>query len=155
MDHFVTFCSRRCVKGISSGPVKKTVRSFKLYNRERFLSELSGINWFSVLASDDVNFAVTEFGRLFKLAIDRVAPQREVRVRNKSNPWMNSHILALIRRRDRLFSRFKNDRSNTDVYREYCRLCNAVQRDVKLAKEEFFRQKVRQDKGDSAKLWRH
>ena len=47
--------------------------------------------------------------------IDKVAPYREIRVRNNQNPWMNSHILSLIRNRDGLLSRFKKDRSNTSA----------------------------------------
>ena len=69
-------------------------------------------------------FAVSEFNRLFKAAIDKVAPYREVRVRSKGNPWMNSHILSLIRKRDITFSRFKADRSNTQLYKEFCQLLN-------------------------------
>ena len=154
-DHCMTFCTRRSVKGISFEPSIKRIRSFKSYSKEVFLDQLRKVDWFSVLSSDDVNFAVMEFGRLFKLVIDKVAPYREVRVRSKRSPWMNSHILSLIRKRDSAFSRFKADRSNSQLYREFCQLRNAVQRDVKLAKESFFKQKVQQNKGDSGKLWSH
>ena len=61
-----------------------------------FNMELSKIDWTGILTSVDVNFCLSEFSRLFKSAIDVVAPYKDVRVRNKPNPWMNSEILASI-----------------------------------------------------------
>ena len=68
---------------------------------------------------------------------------------------MNSHILASIRKRDALFTRFRKDRNNSPLYREYCKVRNAVQRDIKMAKESFFKRGVEQNQGDSGKLWKH
>ena len=76
----------------------KKVRLCKTYSKQQFLAELMSINWFLVLTSDNVNFSTSEFGRLFRGVIDKVAPYKEVRVRNKTNPWMNSPIMALIRK---------------------------------------------------------
>lgn len=63
-------------------------------------------------------------------------------------------ILSRIRQRDRLLSLYKRDKSEV-VYREFCKLRNAVQRDIKVAKQGYFRRCVEQSKGDSGKLWRH
>ena len=104
--------------------------------------------------STDVNVCLNGFCRLFKSAIDIVAPVRDIRVKQKENPWMNSDILARIKQRDNLFSRCKKERSNTALYRQFCKLRNAVQRDVKFAKQNYFRRKIDQNKGDSGKLWK-
>ena len=80
---------------------------------------------------------------------------KAVGVKAKKNLWMNSHILASIRKRDRLLSQFCKARSNVALYKEFCQIRNAVQRDFKLAKETYFRKGVEQNKGDSGKLWNH
>ena len=54
-----------------------------------------------------------------------------------------------------LFSRFKRDRSNTDLYKNYSRVRNTVQRDIKLAKETFFKDEIARSRGNSEKLWSH
>ena len=41
------------------------------------------------------------------------------------------------------------------VIGEYRRVRNAVQREIKLAKQNFFRTGVERSKGDSGKLWSH
>ena len=111
------------------------------------------LNWSSILSSADVNFCLNEFIRLFGLALEKVAPFRDVRVRSKSNPWMNHHILSGIRLRDSLLSRYKRDRSNQTLFSDYCRVRNQVQRDNKFAKNSYFSNLIESNKGDSKKLW--
>ena len=77
-----------------------------------YFGEMAKIDWSCILSSLDVNYCVSEFTRLFNAAVDAVAPFREVRVRSNPNPWMNSSILAGIKKRDSLLSRFKKDKTN-------------------------------------------
>ena len=93
-DHLVTFSSRSCAKEVFSGQNVRFVRSFKDYSKASFTAALSRISWSSVLNSADIDFCLLEFNRLFCSVIDTVAPLREIRVRNKLNPWMNSHIFS-------------------------------------------------------------
>ena len=134
----ITFCSRQFIKEFVSDGNVRFVRCFKSYSKASFLNVLRNVDWTSVLTSVDVDFCLMEFNRLFQLAIDSVAPLREIRVRNKVNPWMTGEIFSSIKERNRLFSRFKKDKTNTALYKDYCRVRNKVQRDIKLAKEIFF-----------------
>ena len=59
-----------------------------------------------------------------------IAPVRDIRIKQKENPWMNADILAQIKQRDNLFSRCKNERSNVALYQQFCKLRNAVQRQL-------------------------
>ena len=70
-----------------------------------------------------------------------------------ASPWMSSDILAGIRKRDDLLSRFKRNKADVSLYQDYCKVRNSVQRDIKLAKSNFFLGKVKQSEGDSGKLW--
>ena len=153
-DHFMVFCSRGVVAGDGRlPPIVKRVRSLKNYTRELLVQSLQSIDWLSVLTSTDVSFCLDEFCRLFMSAVDGVAPLRDVRVRQKSEPWVNAHILAGIKERDRVFRLFKRNRENRVLYAEYCKLRNSVQRDIKVAKTTYFRNKVVENKGNSSKLW--
>ena len=53
-----------------------------------------------------------------------------------------------------MFRKFKSDKGNGTLYKAYCKQRNLVQRDIRLAKTEFFKGKMRECRGDSAKLWR-
>ena len=111
------------------------------------------MDWSSVLFARDVNQSLSEFHRILLSVIDKVAPMKEIRVKSKPSPWMNSSILASIRKRDALFARFRKNRDDTALYKEYCQVRNAVQRDVKLAKESFYKRGIQQNKGNSGRLW--
>ena len=63
-------------------------------------------------------------------------------------------ILVGIRRRDSLFRKFKQNRNDKGLYAAYCKQRNLVQREIKMAKSEFFKGKVGECGRDSAKLWR-
>ena len=153
-DHFLVYCSRGAVSSsLLSTPIIKRVQSFKNYSKDSLVQHLGMINWSSVLTSTDVNFCLDEFCRLFMLAVDKVAPVRDIRVRQRSEPWMTAHILAGIRERDDVLRQYKRDKSDKVLYARFCRLRNAVQRDIKVAKSSYFRDKIRQNKGDSTKLW--
>ena len=97
-DHLATFCTRRVSNQVFSGSIVRKIRSFKIYSVELLNFELSKVDWSPVTLSSDVNVCLSEFSCLFGSVTDKVAPFREVRVRKKSNPWMNPHILAGIRK---------------------------------------------------------
>ena len=67
---------------------------------------------------------------------------------------MCGEILVGIKRCNSLFSRFKGNRSNEALYREYCSQRNKVQRDIRFAKSDYFRRKLDQSGNDSGKLWK-
>ena len=136
-----------------SNPKIRKVRCYKNYSPYNFQRELSGVDWSAVMSSPDVEFCLQEFSRLFLAAVDRVAPFRDVRVKARTNPWMNDCILSGIKLRDKLLSQFRKDRGNSALYREFCKVRNRVQRDVKMARENFFKGKIEQNRGNSSKLW--
>ena len=66
---------------------------------------------------------------------------------------MNNEILENIRHRDHLLYTFKKDRSKTYLYKEFCQLRNKIQRDVRMAKADYFSSKIEEHRYDSKKLW--
>ena len=52
--------------------------------------------------SDDINSVVSNWSNLFSLTIDKHAPLTEMRVSEKSCPWVNKNFKGLMRTRDRL-----------------------------------------------------
>ena len=91
---------------------------------------------------------------ILKEIVDRLAPMRQIRVKQRTEPWMTGDIISGIKRRDLLFSRFKRDRNNVDMYREFCQVRNRVQRDVKVAKQVYFKGLIERSEGDSSRLWK-
>ena len=152
-DHFPIFCIRTTPKRAIFQPVTKCIRSFKNYSKELVLENLRAVDWSPVYLSQNVDLSLESFIGLIMPVIDKVAPERHVRIKQKTEPWMNPSILADIRRRDHLLQHFKRDKSKVELHQEYCKIRNKIQRDVKMAKRFFFQRKVEQNRNDSKRLW--
>ena len=66
---------------------------------------------------------------------------------------MSNEILQVIYERDKLLYTYKKDTSNKDIYVKYCKLRNKIQREVKFAKCNYFRQQVEENRYNPKKLW--
>ena len=75
-----------------------------------------------------------------------------MRVKQRTEEWMDSEILDLIQQRDKLFQCFKKSGKDDD-YNSFCKLRNKVQREIKRAKSEFFKDKIEENKSNPKKLW--
>jgi hypothetical protein len=154
-DHFLIFCTRKTVRGqINKHKVIK-IRSLKNYSAASFVSELSNLNWTEILSLQNVDDAWKQFKDIFTTILDKAAPIKEVRLKQRTEPWMNSEILHDIRERDNLLYKFNKDRSKKDLYGEYKKLRNKIQRDIKKAKSEYLLNELEANKNNSKQLWKH
>ena len=105
-----------------------------------------------MVSCDRVDEAWSNFCTIFTHVLDSVAPLKEVRIKQRSEPWMTHDILVNIRERDSLLRKFKKN-NETEYYESYCKLRNKVQRDIKAAKQNYIFNKIEDNKNDSKKLW--
>ena len=82
------------------------MRSLKNYSKDDLLSALVATDWTRVYCSD-IDIAWNVFSNNCISVLDKVAPLKEVRIKNKTEPWMNNDILENIRKRDMLLHQFK------------------------------------------------
>ena len=120
------------------------MRSLKNYSKDDLLTALVATDWTHVYCSD-VDTAWNVFSNNFISVLDKVAPLKEVRIKNKTEPWMNNDILENIRKRDVLLHKFKKE-NNSGVYEQFCRTRNQIQRDIKKAKASYFSEKIKKTK---------
>lgn len=153
-DHQFSFFKRGHVHNPCLEPVIKRFRCLKNYCKATFCFSLSRIDWRSVLTETNVDLALQNFTDILLSVIDEIAPYNQTRVKHNTAPWMCREILSGIRKRDGLFRKFKKSNDNEILYAAYRKQRNAVQRDIKLAKSEYFKNKLNECGGDSAKLWR-
>lgn len=70
-----------------------------------------------------------------------MAPIKEIRVKQRTEPWISADILECIQIRDNLFQKFKKF-GKSDDYKQFCKLRNHVQRSCKIAKSEYFSSQI-------------
>ena len=154
-DHMVIFCTRKLVKcSVSFNNIVK-VRSMKNYDQDTYTTMLNNVNWNCILKMNDVDLAWSKFREMFCEIIDHIAPEKTVRVKTRTEPWMSGEIIEMINNRDKLFAMYRKNRTDEDRYRNYCHLRNLVQRTVKAAKAEYFENQIKVNENNPKKLWSH
>ena len=85
--------------------------------------------------------------------INKIAPFKEIRIKNYSNDWFDGEILDEIILRDKRLKKFKASRLNIDgqLYRE---AKINVQKLIKIKKRDFYQEKLRENVGKPKELWK-
>ena len=108
-DHSLIYCTRRVVKAAINKHNTVKLRSMKNYDKDTFQVNLLNADWSSVLISDNACDAWEKFKSNFTSLVHDIAPIKEVRIKQRTEPWVNDEILQSIKDRDKAFQTFKND----------------------------------------------
>ena len=152
-DHNIIYMTRKIKRGQINRHNTVKIRSLKNYNKEKLLEKLKSINWYYVLNELDVNKAWRNFAQEFRKVIDDIAPVKEIRLRSRSEPWFDAHILNLISERDKLLIKIRKG-GNDDIKDRFKCLRNKVQLEIKKAKQNYILEQLEEQKNDSKKLWK-
>ena len=84
--------------------------------------------------------------------MDAVAPIKEIRLKQRTEPWMTSDILQSIQERDNWLNKFRKT-TDPDDYKAYCKLRNDIQRKTRNSKSEYLANKIDENRNNPKKLW--
>ena len=94
-DHCLIYATRKVVKGqINKHNIVK-LRPLRNYCKQDFGLKLSALNWQDGLTSTDVTKAWELFKEYFHSVLDVVAPIKEVRLKQRTEPWMTTDKFAV------------------------------------------------------------
>lgn len=148
-DHFpvcITWSKRgtkipRCVHK------KISFRSYKNFNTEEFLSDLSKADFSAVYQHTNPDIALAVWYNTFNYIFDRHVPYRTKRVKHKARPpWLNEEIYAAIKIRDKLLSKTGND----EAFKKQRNKITAMKR---AAKKKYFSELI-SSKSDTKSIWK-
>ena len=152
-DHNIIYCTRKGSRDCIGKHNSATFRSLKNYSKESFHQSLLGSDWSPVTLSDNPNDAWHSFKSIFISCLDNVAPVRTVRIKQRSEEWVDSEVLECIKARDKAYHKFKSDKSeeNFQIFRK---LRNKANSTIVNAKKTFFKSSLENNKNDSKSLWK-
>ena len=152
-DHSIVFCTRKSKKAVLDCHSSVRTRSMKRYNKEAFNESLKQMDWSNVLQCKDVNEAWCSFKHRFLEVVDKVAPYKEIRIKQRTEPWVNDDILEAIRARNRKYNKFRAQKDE-QTWAEYKKARNEVNRLLVNTKKAYFNEKIAEYKHDSGQLWK-
>ena len=153
-DHFITYCTRKITRDHigKHNPVK--IRSMKHYSKDTLIDKLKSMQWSTVLECLDVVEAWSIFKTMFTQVMDDVAPEKEIRLKCRTEPWMNNEILELIYERDAILTKSNSNKKDNDLRKLYNTLRNKVTKMIRKTKADHFQNKVEEHKDNPSPLWK-
>ncbi len=124
----------------------------KNYTTELFHEKLNAVNWSDVFNSYDLESAWVTFKNLFVTILDDIAPFKQIRVKQRSEPWFDTELRNLIQERDKMLIKFRKSKDHF-FYSKYKVLRNKVQYKIKRAKSKYYQDKVEENSNNPKKLW--
>ena len=147
-DHFPVTCTWSCKlpKPARTDHIYISYRAFKKLNEADFLYDLSMAPFDNVYIHSDPNKALTVWYELFLTVLNKHAPLRRRRVRQKQAPsWLNDEIRQEMKNRDTA----KRDKRFSD-YKKYR---NRVKYLIREAKKVYVNNTIERD-CSSASVWK-
>ena len=150
-DHNIIYCTRKVVKEKFHKHNTVNIRSMKNFDNNLFVEELEKVDWNICTSSCDIDENWDNFRESFTNVIDKCAPKKEIRVKQTTEPWMDSEILELINERDRLLHVFIKSNDKQD-FSKFSKVRNLVQRKIKKAKADHISSKIEENKDEPKKV---
>ena len=123
-----------------------TYRSFKKFDKDHFLSDLSEIPFGEVYNETDPDTALSVWYTLFLPVLDKHAPIRRKRVKNRAQPqWLSKEIVQAMKYRDDL----RRQKCFADFKIERKRVKNLIRQARKTVVDKLI-----QENNDTSTLWR-
>ena len=104
------------------------------------------INFLDCEYFNDVDITYSDFIQRITSVINKIAPFKEIRIKNYSHDWFDGEILDEIILRDKCLKKFKSSRLNIDeqLYKE---AKINVQKRIKIKIRDFYQEKLMENVG--------
>lgn len=117
--------------------------------REKILST----HFDSLLSIECPRELYTAFCQMFTNIYNECYKTISTNISERNKPWINNHLRAMIRERDRLFEVWSNEPKNILKRLNYTRLRNKCQKSINRRKNKYDENSILECNNDIKKLW--
>ena len=147
-DHYPIFLTRKINASLpKSSHYTIKYRSYKNFNEENFINELSSASWDVIKVFEDPDDILETWSTMFLDIVDIHLPVKEHRVKNKQQPkWLTPEIMNAMKTRDR-YKSLNNDQ-------EYKVWRNKVKQMIKKSKKMQYRSLIEENNSKPSNIWK-
>ncbi len=125
-------------------------RSYKNYESNRLLADLQQVPWYEIPLVDDVNEMLALFNERFLDVLEKHAPVKTVKIKNRRCPFVNTEIRELMKHRDSILKVARCTKLHSD-WEKYRELRNIVKSKLREAEREYVRMELERSHNISSK----
>ncbi len=127
---------------------------FKFFNTDTFCADIANDTRFlDVINCTDVDEAWVTWFSAFTDISNKHAPIKEVRVKDRNNPWMSTDIIKMMYERDYIHQQACKSKDH-GLFQKYKALRNKVTNCITKAKRDYYENEINSNKNDSRKTWK-
>ena len=138
------------------------IRDIKNLDTENFISDLSQIEWNTVLNlhTNDPNISFEGFHREISTLVDKYIPLRKMtkkEMKQSHKPWVTNEILKLIQQRNKLHKQFikaKNEETKNLLHARYKTLRNQIVSMCRHSKKDYYQNYFTINSNNLRNTWR-
>ena len=150
-DHQLIYCTRKILRTKFNMHNQIRVRSLKNYTPEFFREELTKINFPDYNIFSNVNIAYLDLVSKILSVVDKTAPFKDLRVKNKTRDWFDDEVTEAIQLREKRLKHFKYLCLHEELYKE---AKYHVMKLMKEKKRQFYTDKLKENIGKPKELWK-
>ena len=149
-------CPIACIRSTQLESTKPRLihkRNTKQFVEESFLTDLTQSNISKTSELQTADSALNLFAETFTSILDKHAPFKKLRVKDRTTPWLTKELLTLFRERDKAWALArKTDNSlHWSLFRQLRNKCTIT---VKKAKSSFYTDQITSSISDPTKFWK-
>jgi len=130
------------------------IYDFRNFDTEKYILEVSNIDWSDVHDCNDVDKAYDKFDSRFWSVCKKYARQVKTgRRKIIKKPWTNIGILKSCDIRDSQYEKLKRDSNNLELFKKHKEHCHCLKKIKRQAKVPYFRNKFNEHISDTKKIW--
>lgn len=151
-DHSLIYTIRKISIPNKTSHKRINIRNFKKFNANLFRNDLRNIPWENIDEIEDINDRWDLWKGMFLSVVDKHAPYKTKRIRNKKSPWMTPDIKKLLIERDKLKHLAVKTNNNED-WRSYKKARNDCNAKIKKIKTNYYQHLFKTISGNSKETW--
>ena len=109
--------------------------------------------WDDILRYYDPNEMWSSWKALFFSVINRHAPTKKKRLKNKASPWLTIELKKLMNERDN-FKRTAIKSNSTEDWKRYREMKNSINNRIKRAKKDYYNKKFSACSNNPKEMWK-
>ena len=139
-DHDMVYGMRKISCKTNNAPKIIKSRQLKNNNKDLFKKDLANADWESIMEIKNIHDMFFEWEKLVVSILDKHAPIRQHKVRNKYAPHINAELKRKMTQRD-FYKRKHRSTKDPQDWQEYKKLRKIVNREIDKAKKDYFMHK--------------
>jgi hypothetical protein len=131
-------------------------RSYRNYHSSTFAADLAQLTgYFSNLHNifPEINHHLGAFNNAFSSILNNHAPIKEIKIRNRSTPFVNEEIKQVMKKRDHRHRIFRQTR-RLDDWSHFKNASNAAKSMLKEAEKSYARNQLQNCEGKPGAIWK-